>query len=261
MSTLEKAILKLEETEQTASGGNALGTIDARAKLIVTVAYLVAILSIPVSQPLRLLFFCVYPIIGAPLAGLSYGRVFKYSLGVLPLIAAVAIFNPFLDHRTAFCIGDVRVSYGWASFISIVVRGLLAVQAVLILIFSTGFNAVCQALRRLRVPAFFATLMQMIYRYLIVLLREAVNMDRARRSRGFGKRHYSLRMWATFVGQLLMRSIDRAERINRAMLARGFTGTMPYMGGSRFTVGSLTFTLGWVAFFVAAWLCSPEMIF
>lgn len=52
-------------------------------------------------------------------------------------------------------------------------------------------------------------------------------MLRARDARGYGRRSYPIGLWAETVGQLLLRTLDRAEHIHNAMLARGFTGRIP----------------------------------
>ena len=72
-------------------------------------------------------------------------------------------------------------------------------------------------------------------------------MDRARKARGFGRRNYPLRMWARMVGQLLVRSYERAARVHRAMLARGFDGTMPLSHRTRMTRRSWCFIAAWTA--------------
>ena len=55
----------------------------------------------------------------------------------------------------------------------------------------------------------------------------AAAMQQARDARSFGRRSYPLKIWGTLVGQLLIRTFDRAEQISRAMLARGFSGRIP----------------------------------
>jgi len=59
------------------------------------------------------------------------------------------MFNPILDTGEAFRVGDVAVSRGWVSFLSILLRGLFAVQAVVILTLSVGFYDMCASLRRI----------------------------------------------------------------------------------------------------------------
>ncbi|MDD3108585.1 MAG: energy-coupling factor transporter transmembrane component T, partial [Alistipes sp.] len=69
-----------------------------------------------------------------------------------------------------------------------------------------------------------STQLLFVYRYLFVLLQEALSMTRARDARSFGRRSYPLRVWGVMIGQLLIRTFERAERIHRAMLSRGFDG-------------------------------------
>jgi cobalt/nickel transport system permease protein len=125
-----------------------------------------------------------------------------------------------MDQETVFYVGNVAISRGWAYFIAILLRGLLSMQATLLLMLTTPFSEICIGLRTLHVPKIFISILEMIYRYLWVLLREAVSMEIARRARSYDRKHFSLKLWGIFVAQLLMRSIDRAERITQAMQAR-----------------------------------------
>jgi cobalt/nickel transport system permease protein len=62
-----------------------------------------------------------------------------------------------------------------------------------------------------------------MYRYLFVLIDEAERLNRARSSRTFSASR--LRRWhtlASLIGQLFVRSTERAERIYAAMSARGW---------------------------------------
>ena len=60
-----------------------------------------------------------------------------------------------------------------------------------------------------------------------MLIEEPLAMRPARDARRFCRRTYPLKVWGTLVGQLLIRTFERAELISRAMLARGFTGRIP----------------------------------
>lgn len=223
MKKIEQAITSLQDMERGA-GASALHPV---CLLLITLTYLTAMLSVPVSALGMLLWFALYPILAAPLCGLDFSSVFLKSLVALPFIALIGIFNPIIDTETAFTAGGVAVSRGWISFASIIVRGLLSVQALLILTSSVGFVRLCHSLERIGVPVLLTTQLMMVYRYLTTLLQEALDMARARRSRGYGRRNMPLKMWGPFIGQLFMRTIARSEAVNRAMLARGFTGRMP----------------------------------
>jgi cobalt/nickel transport system permease protein len=117
--------------------------------------------------------------------------------------------------------------------VSIVIRGLLSVQAVILLVMTTGFYRVCRGLKRLGVPTVFTTQLLLVYRYIYVLLDEAIDMDRGRQARGYGRKGYGVKMWGTFIGQLLLRTVDRAERVHKAMLSRGFDGQIRLLTLSR----------------------------
>jgi cobalt/nickel transport system permease protein len=63
----------------------------------------------------------------------------------------------------------------------------------------------------------------LMYRYIFVLIDETQRMRRARLSRTFEKRRApSWRSASAVIGQLFVRSTERAERIFAAMSARGW---------------------------------------
>lgn len=227
MSRLQYVLSELDALERSAGRRSLLQGFDARAKLLVTVVFLVSMLSVPLVRPSEILLFALFPIVTAAMGGLSYGTLFRRSLVVLPFVAFVGVFNLFYDREPAFAVGALVVTRGWVTFLAIILRGLLSVQALLVLISGTGFYRLCRAMQRLGVPSLFTTQLLFVYRYVYVLIEEAMAMQRARDARSFGRKSYPLRVWGTLVGQLLIRTFDRAERIGRAMLARGFTGRIP----------------------------------
>ena len=245
-SRLEQAIVILNARQMAADNDSHIADIDPRALLLVTFFYLIAMLSVPVRSTGMLIWFAAYPIITAMLAHVDYSHVFRSSLYVLPLLAVIGVFNPIYDRSTAFMACGIAVSYGWISFASIIIRGLLSVQALLLLIHVAGFNPLCEAMRRLKVPRVLVTQLLMVYRYLAVLLQEALSMHRARIARGYGKTSYSPSMWGPFVGQLLLRAIERARRINMAMKARGFSGSLTVSAPRRWTVADTVYCLAWI---------------
>lgn len=239
-SKIDKALDALAAMERGAVAECPRCIASTRADMLLTLVYLALLLSVPLQDVSRLVWFAAYPIVAASVAGCGYGRVLRQSLYVLPLIVFVGIFNPLVDRTPAFVAWGVTVSRGWVSFVSITVRGLLSVQAVLVLTASCGFADVCRQLRALGVPSFLTTQLLMVYRYMSVLLEELQTMARARAARGYGRRSYPLKLWGAMAGQLFLRSVDRAERIHRAMLARGFDGTMP-----RYTAADRHGAHGW----------------
>lgn len=224
---LEQVLRELDAMERTAHRQSPLHRLDARAKLITTVVFLVTMLSIPLSRLSEILLCFIFPLVTASMGGLNYSRIFRRSLIVLPFVIFIGGFNLFYDREPAFRIGSLTVTDGWVHFISIILRGLLSVQALIVLVDSTGYYNLCRSMQRLGVPSVFTTQLLFVYRYTYVLLEEALVLSRARDARSFGRRSYPLKVWGTLIGQLLVRTFERAGRIHCAMLARGFTGRIP----------------------------------
>lgn len=249
MSELEKAS---DALRRMAICEDRTRRVDPRVAIAVSLVYLVVMLSVGVGHLSALLWFALYPIISSALLGLQFSRIFRKSLVVLPLVALIGIFNPWLDLTPAFKIGSIIISEGWISFISIVLRGLLAMQCVLILIESEGFIGLCRGLHRLGIPRFLTDQLQFVYRYIAVLINEASIMKRAREARGFGRRRMPLKMWSTMIGQLFLRTIDRSERIHNAMLARGFNGSLPdfYSSPLSLKIADWIYLIVWISLFL-----------
>ena len=112
---------------------------------------------------------------------------------------------------------------GWAIFLGIVLKSTLCLMTMVLLASSTPVAELVRVLRRVRVPTLLVTTVALLYRYLFVLLDEMERMNRARHSRTFTRHRW--RTWknlASVIGQLFVRSTERAERIYAAMCARGW---------------------------------------
>lgn len=85
------------------------------------------------------------------------------------------------------------------------------------------------ALAGLRVPPRLVALFVATARYVETIGQEAARLQSAMRARGFRPRTdgHTLRSYGNLMGMLLVRSLDRAERVEEAMRARGFTGHLP----------------------------------
>jgi len=74
-------------------------------------------------------------------------------------------------------------------------------------------------------PRVMVMILSFMYRYIFVLVDEAMRMRQARDSRNFGgSRLWQMRTIGNMIGTLFIRSYERGERVYAAMLARGFDG-------------------------------------
>ncbi len=240
MGHLEKTyqqIVRLENSRKC--------THSSPAILVVTLLYLICVLSVPIYQPQKLIWLAAYPIVASEIEGIGYGRIFLRSLWILPLVLFIGVFNPFIETEIAFRIGNVAINRGWLSFTSIIIRGLLSFQAVLILVGTTGFIDIFNSLRKIGCPALLTTQLLLTYRYISVIIDQIIIMKRAREARGYGRKSYPFKMWGQFIGQLLLLSMQRATWIHRAMDARGFDGTLPTGNAVKWSKSSLLWLIAW----------------
>ena len=260
-SKVEKSLSILDAVAQ--GGASPYLAVDPPALLLVTVGYLCLMLSVPTAHIDILLWYALYPIISAPLLGLSYSSVFLQSLIVLPLVLLLAVFNPILDTTPVADFQGWVITNGWLLFWGVIVRGLLSMQALLLLIRSIGFVGMVRGMSRLGVPRFLTVQLLMVFRYIRVLIEEGASMKAARDARSFGRKNLSLKLWGVLVGQLFLRSVDRAERVHRAMLARGFHGDVSYSLSSRSRWGwsSTLYLVVWMIIFVMLRLFNLSLLF
>ena len=136
-------------------------------------------------------------------------------------------------------------------------------QALLILIRTIGFNGILKGLGRLGLPKFLLTQLMMVFRYIKVLIEEAITMKAARDARSYGRKHLSIRLWGVLIGQLFLRSVERAERVHSAMLARGFSGEISfnYKNNSEWGWKSTFFVVGWALIFLFLRLVNLSLLF
>ncbi|MBU2226180.1 MAG: cobalt ECF transporter T component CbiQ [Proteobacteria bacterium] len=222
--------------------------LDPRAKVIATVMFLFTVISFPKYEVVALAPFFLFPVLLMTVGEIPILFIVKKMIIVSPFAIFIGIFNPFLDTRTAVVIAGIPVSAGWLSFLSILLKFALTISAALLLIATTSFPAVCHALRRLGFPALFVSQLLFLYRYLFVLMEEAMRIIRAREMRSFGRRSTGMKVFARLIGTLFLRTVDRADRIYYAMLSRGFQGDVPTLKRSRIAAADLAFMAATVAF-------------
>jgi cobalt/nickel transport system permease protein len=140
------------------------------------------------------------------------------------------------------------LSAGWLSFLTILIKFSLTISAALLLIATTSFPGICHALRRLGVPAVFVSQLLFLYRYIFVLMEEAMRLVCARDMRSFGKRGSGMKVVVRLIGTLFLRTVERAERIYSAMLSRGFNGDIPSLKKYHLRPADVSYVLVTVAF-------------
>jgi cobalt/nickel transport system permease protein len=260
MASIQDAVLDLKRLDLLANGNSAIHRLDARAKVLVTLVFILCVVSYNRYELTALLPFFIFPVIMVSLSGLPALYILRKIVLLCPFVLAVGIFNPIIDREVLLQLGPVGISGGWISFASILTRSVLTVGTGFILVAVTGFTSVCQALERLGMPQVFAVQLLFLYRYIFVLTEESGRASRARELRSCGKKGQGIRSFSSLVGHLLLRTWQRAERIHMAMLARGFTGEFHANRVSRFGGREICFVLGWSTLFILLRLQNASLL-
>lgn len=147
-----------------------------------------------------------------------------FLLLMLPFTVPVAAGNsPLLE------IGSMQASVaGLVRGIEIVLKANAVILALLALVGTLEATTLGHALARLRLPEKLVHLLLFTVRYLEVISREYRRMRKAMKARAFVLRsnRHTWRSMGYLIGMLLVRSLERSERIHGAMKCRGFQGRL-----------------------------------
>ena len=85
------------------------------------------------------------------------------------------------------------------------------------------------------------------YRYITVLLEEVNRMMQAYALRAPNQKGVHISAWGPLTGQLLLRSVDRANAVYESMMLRGYHGSFQYIGEkTRLRAQDIAFLAGWL---------------
>lgn len=209
-------------------GDSLIHRLAPEVKIVATFAFVLAVAITPRRSVAAFLVDAV--MIGVCLgAARVSARQFLARLTVILPFVAFAFFVPFVAGGPTTKIGGVSLSVEglWGTW-NILAKSALGASASLLLAGTTPVPDILRGLTRLRVPPLLTSIVAFMFRYLDVIGAEMAQMRVAMTSRGHDPRWlWQIRPVASASGALFVRSYERGERVHGAMLARGFTGTMP----------------------------------
>ena len=261
MEKLDSAQLELQEMDALAALNSPVHRLNPLCKLLVTVFYIAVVVSFPKYSLSALVVMVLSPVLLFQAAGIPMGLCFHKLRIVLPLVCAVGLVNPFLDHTPLMRLGSVVITGGMVSMVTLMLKGVFSLMASFLLIATTSIDTLCAALRMLHVPDILVTLLLLTYRYIGVMLEEVAIMSEAYSLRAPGQKGIHISAWGSFLGQLLLRSMDRAEALYHSMLLRGFRGEYYYAEVPKCGVSGVVFTVVCIlAFLCARWVDLPVLL-
>ena len=155
-----------------------------------------------------------------------------------------------MDREIAISIGEFHVSYGVLSFLVLMFKGMLTVTACYLLVATTGIENICHGLAVLHVPGIIITLILLTYRYMSLLVGQAGDIFRAYSLRAPGQKGVNIKAWGPLLGQLLIRTADRAEAVYDSMLIRGYNGSFPLRGNRGKIYSGVLWTVLWIGILI-----------
>lgn len=250
MIKLESNWLDLRYLDDLANQKTFIHGLDSCTKLFTTLAFVIIVTSFSKYEITGLFPLLFYPIALMALGNLPYHQLLKRLIVIAPFVIFVGLFNPIFDQNPVANLGPFLISGGWISFISITIKLALTVTSALILVATTGMNSICAALFRIGIPKPIVVQMLFMYRYLHVLLEEFLKTAQAYSLRSFKSNGIHYRAWGSLLGQLLLRTMARAQRIYQAMLCRGFDGKIPLGSTATWTKRDHKYLAFWLMFFL-----------
>ncbi len=212
--------MRLEPLERPAGAARPLQRLDARVKLLFALVFVVAVVAVPIGHwrilgGLGLVLALLIGLSGASPRTLALSWAgFALMVGFLAVLIAPGL--------------PARAEHGLLTVVLfILAKNSLAFLTMLVLAQVTSWRELLVGLRRLGLPHVLVATLLFMERYLHVLGDELGRMMTARRARSFHRRSaLSWRLLTSMISMLLLRSLERAERVQGAMTARGWDGTL-----------------------------------
>lgn len=215
------------------AGNSLVHRLDPRLKLLGALGYILVVSALPQGAWKALGALALLAAGVVALARLPIGALLKRVGLALPFVGLAALSVPFVRE------GMPLVSWEWGPVhVAITREGVMATGMILakawlslwisvLLVATTPLPALFQGLWLLRVPPLLCTIFMFMIRYLYVFAEEAARLQTARAARSAGRGRsvfWRARVLGHMIGSLFLRSLARAERVYKAMLARGYAG-------------------------------------
>ena len=212
--------------EQFIASDSFLHKADSRVKIILTALVTIVISFshsfITVSGGLSLAIVLIF------FARLKTSQVLRRLLAVNLFTAFLWLTLPLTyGGESLKIIGDFAVSrQGLTMAALITLKTNCIVLVIIALVGTSTVSALGHALGRLGIPEKLCLLLLFSYRYIIVIGQEFQRLSRAAKIRGFvaGTNIHTYKTYAYLFAMTLVKSWNRAQRVQQAMILRGFNG-------------------------------------
>jgi cobalt/nickel transport system permease protein len=250
-------VLSNGETTLTETGAersrSLIGTLDPRVRIVAALTYgitVVALDSLVALAAALILSLTLLALSRLPVAR-TLRRVAMMDGFILFMLALLPFTVPGDPILTLW--GHPASWQGLARAVDIGLTANAVVLALMTLVGTLEPVTMGHALHRLRMPETLVHLLMFTIRYIEVLREEYLRLRAAMKVRGFrpGTNWHSYRSFGYLVGMMMVRAIERSERLLGAMKCRGFSGRILLLQEFRTTRADWVFAFGLTAVLLA----------
>lgn len=235
-----------------------LSKIDARVKILTAIALLIMVLSYKgFAFPLVLAGLCLAVCIAIRIPLRIFLLRFSEPLFLIVVVVLIKFLFSGRDALFSFtAFGYTVAGYrdGLLSGLMIAARMLGAVSIIALLGFTTAFTDILAGLSWLRMPKGLIEILMFAYRYIFVLLEEALVIYNAQKNRlGYSNVRRGLSSFGTLAGSLTLRAFEHSQSTTVAMVQRGYDGTIPTLNHKPFKLAEVVVSILLLIIMGAAW--------
>lgn len=229
MGDISKAISNIRKIDELGDKYTMIHKIDSSIKIIVTIIYVIKVLSIKQFIISDIISIVLYPLILFKFGKVPVKFILKKVLFILPLILGLSVINLIID----FSYSEIYFS------VLLLFKCIFTLIGALLLMVTTGINNLAFGLKKLKIPNILIMQILMLHRYIILMMEECYRVKSAYELRTLGEKSMTMKDYGRIIGQMLLKTIDRSEKVYEAMKLRGFDGDL-YINSNK-KVGCIDF--------------------
>ncbi len=214
-------------SERYASVNGLMQKVDARVKIAIILSFI--FLSVYTSSIYVLLLLFSMAFLLSILSRIPVrhylSRVFLFVPLFTSMVALPSIFSFITPGESMIAIGNVSITYeGLRAASFLIARVTAAVSFSILLITTTRWNELMNAMLSFKAPKIFVMIADMSYRYIFLLLNSLQNMLLSARSRAVGSigAINSWKIYAPVIGAIFIKTHEMNEKVYLSMLSRGY---------------------------------------
>lgn len=197
-------------------------------KLVATVLFVIAVALVPQQQVLPVIVNAIVLAVVIFSSRLPWRVVAVRLLVIVPFVF-FAFLLPFVGQGERTEVAGIAISIdgAWGAW-GVLTKAALGATATIILSSTTSIPDLLRALTTLRVPSMIIAIVSFMFRYLELVISQMHRTRTAMTARAHDPRWFwQIRPIALSAGAIFVRTYERGERVHLAMMARGYSGSMP----------------------------------